>query len=333
MENENKLDILTIGDIATEPFIRIKEAEIEPEKGSKEDFNLCLDYGGKIPYESAVICPAVGNSSNVAISTSRLGLRSSLMSYVGNDEVGQKDIDKLKEENVDTNYIKVIDGMDSNYHYVLWYKSERTILVRHTDFPYSLPKIEATPKWIYLSSLSINSISYHQEILNYLNENKEIKFAIQPGTFQIRLGVDKLKGIYERADIYFSNKEEAEKILNKEDSDVKSLLKEIYVLGPKIVIITDGIRGSYCFDGKEFLYMESLYEESKTIENTGAGDAFSSAFISALVYGKNIKEALVWGTINASSVVQFVGPHKGLMRKEEIERKEKEIKIVPQVLI
>lgn len=316
---ENKIDILAIGDIAAEPFIKIKEAEIEPEKNSDE-FNLCLDYGGKVPYDFAVECFAVGNSANVSIASSRLGLNTSLISYVGNDDIGIKDINKLKEENVDISRIETIDGLKSNYHYVLWYKGERTILVNHTDFPYKLPNIPIEPKWIYLSSLSSNSIDYHKEILDYLIDHPSVSLAIQPGTFQIRLGLAGLKDIYKRTNIYFSNKEEAQKVLNTENEDIAYLLKEIFNLGPKLVVITDSVNGSYSFDGEEILHMPSFYNEKETLESTGAGDAFSGAFVSALIYGKNIKEALVWGTINAKSAVQYVGPHQGLLNKDQIEK-------------
>jgi ribokinase len=316
---ENKIDLLTIGDLVAEPFIKIKEAEVEPERDSDE-FNLCLDYGGKIPFESAIECFAVGNSPNVSVAGSRLGLKTSLVSYVGGDDIGLKNIEKLNKENVSTSYVKITEGLESNYHYVLWYKKERTILVKHTDFPYKLPEIKKTPRWIYLSSLSSNSLAYHEEILNYLNAHPEISFAIQPGTFQIRLGREKLKKIYERANVYFSNKEEAQKVLNSKNEDINYLLKEIYKLGPKLVVITDNINGSYSFDGSEILYMKSFYKESETLESTGAGDAYSGAFISALIYGKTIKEALTWGTINAKSVVKYVGPHIGLLTKEQIEK-------------
>ena len=313
-----KIDILAIGDLATEPFIKIKEAEIEKEIG-EEDYKLCLDYGGKILYESAIVCHAVGNSANVAIATSRLGLNSYLLSYIGKDNIGKENIDKLKKENVYTDYINTVKGFDSNYHYVLWYKGERTILVKHTEFPYSLQKELKKPKWIYLSSLAQNSIAYHKEISDYIISHPEVFLAFQPGTFQIKFGTEALKDIYLNTKVFFCNHEEAEKILGTEEKDILQLTKKIYNLGPKIVIITDGINGSYSYDGKETLFMKAFWEESKTLESTGAGDAFSGAFITALILGKEIREALVWGTVNAMSVVQYIGPHEGLLNKEKIE--------------
>lgn len=313
---ENKIDFLAIGDIVAEPFIKINDAEAKCDLEG-EHCKLCLSFGGKIPYESALICHAVGNSSNVAIGASRLGLNSCLVSYIGNDNTGKENIEKLKTEKVNTNYIKTVDGLESNYHYVLWYGTERTILVKHTEFPYSFPKDMSEPTWIYLSSLASNSISYHLEISEYLKSHSNVSLAFQPGTFQIKLGIEKLKDIYLNTKVFLCNHEEAQRILDTEEKDIPKLLKQIATLGPKIVVITDGINGSYSYDGKEVLYMKS-YPQTP-VESTGAGDAFSSAFVVALSLGKEIKDALMWGSANAMSTVSFVGPHEGLLNKDQIE--------------
>lgn len=316
MDKDKQIDILAIGDIATEPFIKINDAEAKCDLEG-EHCKLCLSFGGKIPYESAEICRAVGNSSNVAIAASRLGLNSYLASYVGNDDSGKGNIEELAKENVHTDYVSVVDGLDSNYHYVLWYGTERTILVKHTEFPYSFMKDFREPKWIYLSSLASNSINYHREISDYLKSHPNVSFAFEPGTFQIKLGIDALRDIYANTKIFFCNHSEAERILGTEEKDISKLLKSIHDLGPQIVVITDGINGAFSYDGNEVLYMRAFYQDA--IESTGAGDAFSGAFVAAISQGKNISDALMWGAANAMSVVAYVGPHKGLMRKNQIE--------------
>lgn len=309
------IDFLAIGDIATEPFIKIKDAEATCDQHG-DHCKLCLSYGGKIPYESALVCNAVGNSSNVAIGLSRLGLNTSLLSYIGNDETGKENIEELKKENVDTGNIKVINGLESNYHYVLWYGVERTILVKHTQFPYSFPKEIEEPKWIYLSSLAPDSLSYHREISEYIKSHKDVSLAFQPGTFQIRLGTEELKDIYGNTKVFLCNKQEAEKVLGVEKKEISEMLKMIHALGPKVVVITDGVNGAYGYDGNEILYMKAF--PKVTVESTGAGDAFSAAFVGALFMDKSIEESLMWGAANAASVVEFVGPHKGLLTKESI---------------
>lgn len=308
-KKQNK--IFAIGDLASEFFIGIEDADILYNKESN-DSQICLPYGGKIPYKSLDHCRAVGNSANFAIGASRLGVPVSLLSYVGDDLVGSNIIDELKKEKIDISNIEKVPNFESNVHFVLNHKGERTILVKHQEFPYSFPK-NIKADWLYLSSLASNSLEYHQKIINFLKNNKDVKLVFQPGTFQIKIGYESLKEIYENTEVFISNKEEAERILGVLEMPIPDLLKKIYSFGPKIVVITDSINGSYCYNGKEVLYMNSLYKKEETVESTGAGDAFSAGFVSALFFGKDLKEALSWGTINAKEVVSFVGPQKGLV--------------------
>ena len=316
MFKNKKIDFLAIGDIATDAFIKIVDAEAKCDIQG-DHCKLSFDFGGKVPYESVEICNAVGNASNVAVSLSKLGIKSHLLSYVGSDEIGEKDIQALKNSGVNTKYIKNIKNMVSNYHFVLWFRAERTILVKHTEFPYSLDKNLPEAKWVYLSSLASNSLNYHTEISKYLEKYSNTKLVIQPGTFQIKLGASSLKDIYKRSYLFLSNLEEAQRILNSEETDIKVLLKEISNLGPKVVVITDGLKGAYAYDGKDIWFIKTIPHEP--LESTGAGDAFSSAFTAGLISGKNIEEALAWGSVDAMSVVSQVGPQKGLMKRNEIE--------------
>lgn len=313
---EKQIDFLAIGDIATEPFIRITDAEANCDLQG-EHCKICFRFGEKVPYESAEICHAVGNSPNVAVGVRKLGINASLISYIGDDSIGKQSIESLMKDGVNVDYMKIVPGMESNYHYVLWYEKERTILVKHTEFPYSFSEDVPEAKWVYLSSLAPNSSEYHKEIGEYLKKYPNIKLAFQPGTFQIKLGVSTLKDIYERTEILFCNLVEAKRILETEEEDKVKLMKMLSSLGPKNIIMTDGLKGAYLYEGKNSWFLP-VYSTS-SFESTGAGDAFASATISALILGKDLKEALTWGPINAMSVVSQVGAQKGLLSREKIE--------------
>ena len=71
------LDFLAIGDIVTEPFIRLKDASVHCSVDT-ERCEICMRFGDKIPYEFAELAVAVGNAANAAVAASRLGLSSSL---------------------------------------------------------------------------------------------------------------------------------------------------------------------------------------------------------------------------------------------------------------
>lgn len=310
-------DIIAIGDIVTDAFIRIKDATTHC-KLDKSACELCVRFGDKVPFESATIIRAVGNSANAAVSASRLGLSSALMSVVGNDEEGKKCLETLKGNHVGTTYMETDPKLPTNYHYVLWYDVERTILVNHSPFERHLPKNMKAPKWIYLTSLGSNTESFHHEIAKWIKQHPQTKLVFQPGTFQMKLGTEKLADIYKNTEIFFCNVEEAQRILETDEQDKKVLMSKLHDLGPKIVVMTDGINGAYArdMDGKN--YFMPVYPH-EPYERTGAGDAFASTVMSALALGKDLKTALTWGPINSMSVVQKLGAQEGLLSRAKLE--------------
>ena len=202
---------------------------------------------------------------------------------------------------------------------MLWYKDERTILIKHEEYSYELPHI-GSPKWIYLSSLGENSLAFHQEIENYLKFHPETNLAFQPGTFQMKFGKDNLAGLYKMTKVFICNAQEAQRILETKEESPMELMKMISYLGPKIVVITDGPKGAYAYNGDEAWFMPPYPDPNPPFERTGAGDAFSSTFVSALAMGKNIEEALMIAPINSMSVVQKIGAQEGLLTLPELEK-------------
>lgn len=316
--NRNKdFDFVAVGDITTDAFIRLSDAKTNRDIGGKKS-ELVLRFGDKVPYEFMEEVRAVGNAANAAVSASRLGLDAALVANVGDDHNGAECMATLQKNNVARDFISVHKDKETNYHYVLWFEEDRTILVKHQEYEYKLPDI-GKPKWIYLSSLGENTLNYHQQIAEYLEGNTEVRLAFQPGTFQMKMGVENLKYLYGRSDIFFCNTEEAKRILGKPDEgDIKNLLKEMRNLGPNVVVITDGPNGAYGYDGYEGFFMPPFPDPKAPYERTGAGDAFASTFTAAVALGKSLFDALLWAPVNSMSVVQQIGAQKGLLTQPEI---------------
>lgn len=315
-----KYDLISIGDTVTDEFIHIKDARVHCNINDT-DCELCVRFGDKIPYESVETIYAVGNAANAAVSATRLGLTTAFVSDVGDDELGAKMLETLVMHDVHTSFVKIHEDMPSNHHYVLQYEAERTILVKHQAYPYTLPDI-GSPAWVYLSSLGDNSLDYHHKIAEYLENHPDTKLAFQPGTFQIKLGAEKLKNIYKHTEIFFCNKEEAEKILDTKSTNIKKLLTTLHELGPKIVVITDGPKGASAYDSTSGdMFSVPMYPDPKDpVDRTGAGDAFASTVTAALALGESLETALAWGPINSMSVVQGIGAQKGLLTREQLEK-------------
>lgn len=311
--------ILAIGDIFTDAFIKLRDdkarIDIDPD-GSKR---LSIEFGTKPPYERVDIVQAVGPSPNAAVAFARLGLRTDLMAFLGDDLPGKDSLAYLTNEGVNTRMMSVQKDFKSNYYYVLRYKTDRTILVKNEEFDYSWQRPVEVPDWIYLGMISEAAWQLHEDLMAYLDEHSQVKLAFQPGTFHFDWGVEKLAKIYARAYIIIVNREEAALITSKNAASIQDLATALHELGPEVVIITDGPDGAYASHDGKLLKMPNYPDIAPPVERTGAGDAFASTLVAALALGESLETALSWAPINSMSVVQKVGAQAGLLHKTELE--------------
>ena len=187
-------DFVAIGDITTDAFIELskKDAHVVCDIDGKP-CQLMMNFGDKLPYEDVKVVPAVGNSPNAAVSAHRLGLRAGLVTNLGHDRNGKDCLDALRRENVSTEFVRVHERKVSNYHYVLRLGAERTILIKHETYPYTLPDFKVPPRYLYFSSIGENGVEFHHEVAQYIKKHPETKLVFQPGTFQIKLGKERAK--------------------------------------------------------------------------------------------------------------------------------------------
>lgn len=315
----SQFDVICVGDVVTDAFIKLidDQAGVEERNGVPV---LLVPFATKVPFDHTEILNAVGNSANAAVNFAKLGLKTAFVANVGGDSAGRDIISTLDHADVETKYIRINSRKKSNYHYVLWYKEERTILVKHEDYDYHWPHIPAkeTPKWVYFSSISENAIDYHDDVIEWLEKNPETKLAFQPGTFQMKAGVDRLKHVYRRSEILAVNKEEAAFISGGKVDDIHDLFDRLHSLGPKIVVISDGPKGSYASDGEGRFKMPLYPDPKPPVERTGAGDAFTSTFVASIMHGNTVDGALQWAPISSMNVVQHVGAQAGLLKEKQL---------------
>lgn len=312
-----KYDFVSFGDITIDAFIRLKDAKVHCSINN-ESCELCVRFGQKIPFESVEEVFAVGNGPNAAVAAIRLGLNSTVVANVGDDRNGADCVKTLENEGMKSEYIHSHPGIKTNYHYVLMYEAERTILVKHELFPYALPQFEEPPQWFYLTSLPLETLEYQLAIARYAKASN-VKLAFQPGTFQMKLGKEVLKEVYEASEIFFCNKEESQQILGTAETDERKLMEGIRALGPKIVVVTDGPKGSNILDDSGAYHVPMYPDPAPPQNRTGAGDATASTTVAYIIKGMAPKDALIRGTINAASVVQHIGAQKGLLHEKDLD--------------
>ena len=310
------LDLLSIGDASYDVFLRPQESESLCQLNNKESL-ICFGYGSKIPVRDMDFTIG-GNAANNAVGVRRLGISVGIVITLGADEVGNQILISLEKEGVDTTFAIPQVSTTSNYSVILSYAGERTIFTYKVPRSYEFPvKMPETP-WIYLTSMGDTFRPFYNHLMDFLKLNPQIKLGFNPGGRQIKAGLDQIKDIISKTDVIFVNREEAQELTGMADSHSKEkdLLMALVKLGVKNPVVTDGNNGSFVYEGSRFLKCGVLPVDA--YERTGAGDAFGTGCMAALIKGKGFEEALVWGTVNSASVIGYTGAQKGLLRENEM---------------
>ena len=84
--------------------------------------------------------------------------------------------------------------------------------------------------------------------------------------------------------------------------------------GSSAALITDGGNGVVATDGKTII-RAGRYEEREVVDQTGAGDAFGSGFLSQWANGASLRDSVIFASANASSVVQKMGAKSGILHR------------------
>lgn len=320
-------DVISIGSAIRDIIFEIKPDHMPPCL-YKEKINrklLCFHYGGKIEPKKAYFSFG-GGGANSAISFSRLGLKSALCSLLGKDGTADVFLNHLKKEKVNTSLINYDKHLHTALSFVIvGLSGERTI------FPYAgasgdlnlnsivIKKLKNT-KWIYLTTLREKAQKSLQKIEKLLKKNKVPKLAFNPGETELIRGLKKLAAILKKTTVLILNKEEATYLVSSDgrpkNYKMDYLLKFLKNKGPEMVLITDGENGAFLFDGKK-RYSVTV-PQIKTVEKTGAGDAFGSGFIAGLQIYDDISLALKLASLNALSVVKKFGSQEGLLKLNQV---------------
>jgi sugar/nucleoside kinase (ribokinase family) len=328
--------IICIGSSSKDIFFPTADGIIlDTPEDLKAQKKIAFELGAKYQVEDRY--EALGGvAANVAVGLSRLGIKSSCYSRVGKDALGEWIINELKREGVDTGSIQVDDAVKSDLSAIIveCKTKDRTIFYNRD----ANEKLEIIPKklevaeWFFISALN-GEWEKHLDALLEIAEKKNIRLALNPGQHNLQSNAEKVIEAIKKSEVLILNKDEAIEIIShiQKDSakdqlnDEKFLMKELQNLGPKNVALTDGSNGAWAYDGKQIIYAKITGDIP--LETTGAGDAFTSAFLAAHLENKSIAESIKWGMANSGNVIKFYGAIEGLLSEKEISEKISKIKI------
>ena len=314
-----KYNIITLGSATQDVFMSSPDFQVIESDKFITKKGLCVSLGSKMKVKDTYFAMG-GCGTNAAVTFARQELKTAYLGLIGKDVFGQTIKDELLIQGVSSDLLIETDKYPTAFSVILSFpKTGRSILKKlgacheMTDNDFDYNKIETD--WIYAGSLSGEAYKSLDKLFEFAIDNG-IKIAASPvGQSQLEEGLERTKSLLDKIDILIVNQEEAARLTEIDFEKEDEIFNKLNKISKNIIVMTKGPDGVKVSD-KEYYHSAGI-PESGIVDRTGAGDAFSSAFIAGYMEKKDITYAIQLATANATSVLQKMGAANGLLKKGE----------------
>jgi len=272
-----------------------------------------------------------GDTSNVVVAASRLGLKSKYLTRIGNDILGEALLKMWRKENVDTDSIIIEEGSftgiyiivrDNGRHRFIYLRKDSAASHLYTeDLEESLFK---DLKVFHISgitqAISVNSCDAVFRGIEIAKEN-DVLITYDPNIRTTLWSVERARAIvmhtFSLVDVVMLSIEDAVILLG--EIDKKECILKILGTGPKIVVLKLGADGCLIGNSKELIYVPPYKPLQPILDTAGAGDAFDAAFIYGLLSKWGLSTIGIYANIAGALTSTRVGCTLASPYKEEVE--------------
>ena len=276
-----------------------------------------------------------GSPANIAIGSSKLGLKAGFIGKIANDQHGRFIEQYMRGVGVDTSNM-VIDqeGHKTGLAFteikspeecsILMYRDEvadlylqpsevdedyikkaKVLLVSGTALAKS-PSREAVLKAIHLAKKHNVKVVFELDYRGYT--------WVSPEETSVYYSL-----VAEQADVVVGTRDEFDVMENVADGSNSETINHLFKYSPELVVIKHGVEGSYAYSKSGETFRGHAYL-TKVLKTFGAGDSYASAFLYALITGKDIETALKFGSASAAIVVSKHSSSEAMPTVAEIEQ-------------
>ena len=284
----------------------------------------CIDYLGtidKYPPEDVKVeltnlqMQCGGPAATAMVTLSRLGIKTSFIGSISDDDFGKKILQGLHSEDIDTTHLKITPGFTSQFAFIAITKktAKRSIFWRRGNVPFLTSQDIKLGDFPDIKVLHLDSLMIEADIEAAIQAKKMgIKIVLDAGT--MRKGIIRLLPY---VDIIVASEFFAKPIVKGDITPEKSInaLKK-FCKGN--IIITLGEKGSMgSFDG-EIIHQKAF--SVKAIDTTGAGDVYHGAYIYGLLQGWKMRECMRFASAVSAIKCRMIGAWNGIPIIEEVKK-------------
>lgn len=274
----------------------------------KNRFHLAI--GGK--YTANEFYESVGGGgANVAVGAAAAGLKTAVCGRIGENPFKQIIIQKLTSRHVSRDLLIFNPDYINISTILLANTGDKTVVHycnRKPAFILTEAHIKALSmtRALYLGNIPDMDLGEKTAVAQSLKK-KGILLAINIGVDDCRKGLKKVAPYLSLADILLLNAHEFSDLVGKpyEKIEFKKNCLDIYKIQSQCLVITNGKLGSACYTKKDIYFQPAI--EKEVLDTTGAGDAFTSGFLSEYIRSRNPIQSLLSGAKYACKIISKVG--------------------------
>jgi sugar/nucleoside kinase (ribokinase family) len=245
-----------------------------------------------------------GEAYTTAVALHRLGVKVAWAANFGNDSVSQMILDQVRKEGLDERFLVRHHRPYRRVSVAASFEQERGFMTYYDPEPGLPAALSALPR-VDAGMIFIPGLLYGKmfEAAYPIIQLKKMKLVMD-GNCNTGISIqDKaVRNAIRKTDVFLPNAKEARTLTGRE-----VLADAIHALGEicPLVVVKSGTDGSYAFDGREIIHVETT--PVKALDTTGAGDVFDAGFLKAYLDGKPLADCLRWGNIAAAYSIQGYG--------------------------
>ncbi len=259
-----------------------------------------------------------GSAANTIVGLARLGVDTSIIGKIAEDEDGDLIEYNLAVNGVYTNNLiysdtgstgKCLGFVDSNGERCLYIDPGVNDEIKVGEInPLNIMRC----KIMHYTSFVGDSFNAQIDLLELLSQETLLSF--DPGMLYVQKGFDALKPILERTNILLINESELRLLCNNNEAPLKELVIAFLDLGIETVVVKQGSSGVYAINNNEECHVEAF--KCDVVDTTGAGDSFNSGFLYSYLKGYDLEKSCKIANWVASRAIQGFGMEKFPSLKE-----------------
>jgi sugar/nucleoside kinase (ribokinase family) len=327
-------DVITIGSAVRDVFGRTVDIKTVKDTKFATGKAACFSLGSKLNLDD-VNFSVGGGAINTAVTFANQGYKVAAIAAVGSDPEGQHVRDKSAAYGIHCDFLATKKDHLTSFSFILSLPDGSRSVFRYKGASWHLqeeniPWMDLRAMWLYVNHLAGESAEVLPRLLEEARA-KGVKIAWNPGSTQFE-NVKELLPLMQYADVFMVNQEEAATITGIPYQKKKQIFKKLDEMVHGVVMMTKGKNGVEVSDGKS-LWSCGVLPMKNVVDRTGAGDAFGSGFVAALMRKpSDVENAIQYASANATGCLAEWGANHGLLKKGDSSTRYGKLQIKKTVL-